>query len=231
MENEDVIRLQMEDTRTALTEKLETLEDKLMNTVQETKAAVDETVASVKETVVGTVQETRSAVKETVASVKDTMHESVEGVKDMMDVSAHVDRHPWLSVGGAVLCGYILGSLIPGGQGPRSERRVVASPAVPRPQYGNGDARHTYQKPQAVAETPTTSSWLSSFDPELQKLKGMAVGAALGMVRDMITEAVPPQMVDQVRTLVDDVTRKVGGEPVPSSTFSESMMGQEKPRF
>jgi len=229
MENEDVIRLQMEDTRTALTEKLETLEDKLMNTVQETKAAVDETVASVKETVVGTVQETRSAVKETVASVKDTMHESVEGVKEMMDVSAHVERHPWLSVGGAVLCGYLLGSLLPGGQEPRRERRL-ASPDVPRTQYGNGDARHTYQKLQPSAET-STPSWLSSFDPELQKLKGMAVGAALGMVRDMITEAVPPQMADQVRNLVDDVTRKVGGEPVASSTFSASSMAQEKPRF
>jgi len=230
MENEDVIRLQMEDTRTALTEKLETLEDKLMNTVQETKAAVDETVASVKETVVGTVQETRSAVKETVASVKDTMHESVEGVKDMMDVSAHVDRHPWLSVGGAVLCGYLLGSLLPSNQESRGERRLP-SPEVPKTQFGNGDGRHKYQKPQALAEAPSTPNWLSSFDPELQKLKGMAVGAALGMVRDMITEAVPPQMADQVRTLVDDVTRKVGGDPVPSSTFSASTMGHEKPRF
>jgi ElaB/YqjD/DUF883 family membrane-anchored ribosome-binding protein len=230
MENEDLIRLQMEDTRTALTEKLETLEDKLMNTVQETKSAVDETVASVKETVVGTVQETRSAVKETMASVKDTMQEGVEGVKDMMDVSAHVDRHPWLSMGGAVLCGYLLGSLLPGGQEPRRERRLAA-PDVPRTQYGNGDGRHKYQPPpQTVAEAPPSSNWLSTFDPELQKLKGLALGATLGMVRDMITEAVPPQMADQVRGLVDDVTRKVGGEPLPQTDFAASM-GQEKPRF
>jgi ElaB/YqjD/DUF883 family membrane-anchored ribosome-binding protein len=230
MENEDVIRLQMEDTRTALTEKLETLEDKLICTVQETKFAVDETVASVKETVVGTVQETRSAVRETVASVKETMHESVEGVKDMMDVSAHVDRHPWLSVGGAVLCGYLLGSLLPSSQEPRRERQL-APPEVPKTPFGNGDARHRYQKPQAIAETSSTPTWLNSFDPELQKLKGMAVGAALGMVRDILTEAVPPQMADKVRNLVDDVTRKVGGDPVPSSTFSTSTMGEEKPRF
>lgn len=229
MENEDLIRLQMEDTRTALTEKLETLEDKLMTTVQETKAAVDETVASVRETVVGTVQETRSAVKETVASVKDTMHDSVEGIKDMMDVSAHVDRHPWLSVGGAVLCGYLLGSLLPGGKESGSERRV-SSPEAPKPQPGNGNGRHKYQKQHAIAEAPSTPSWLSAFDPELQKLKGLALGATLGMVRDMITEAVPPQMVDQVRTLVDDVTRKVGGEPVARSTFSATM-DEEKPRF
>jgi ElaB/YqjD/DUF883 family membrane-anchored ribosome-binding protein len=229
MENEDIIRLQMEDTRTALTEKLETLEDKLVNTVQETKAAVDETVATVKETVVETVQETRSAVKETVASVKDTMNDGVEGVKDIMDVSAHVQRHPWLSVGGAVLCGYLLGSLLPNGQAPRRERRYLS--ADKPSQYGNGDARYNYQKPPAVGQTEAAPSWLSTFDPELQKLKGLAVGAALGVVRDMITEAVPPQMADQVRTLVDDVTRKVGGDPVASAAFSGSTMGQENPRF
>jgi len=44
MENEDVIRQQMEDTRTSLTEKLETLEDKLVSTVTETKAAITDTV-------------------------------------------------------------------------------------------------------------------------------------------------------------------------------------------
>jgi phosphate uptake regulator len=69
----EVIRLQMEETRASLSEKLETLEQQ----------------------VVGTVQDARAAVTDTVETVKEAVHETVETVKDTFDIGAQMQRHPW----------------------------------------------------------------------------------------------------------------------------------------
>jgi len=196
MENEDVIRQQMSDTRTSLTEKLETLEDKLL----------------------GTVEETSQAVSETVANVKESVHDGVEAVKDAMDIGAHVDRHPWLIVGGSVLCGYVLGSLLTENRQPARIAQIPIPPGGPKVLPGNGNGRHKHHKPQAQA---SSSNWLSFLEPEINKLKGLALGATLGTVREMISAEAPPHMAEQLREVIDDVTRKLGGEPIPSSDWTD----------
>jgi len=217
MENEELIRQRMEQTRESLTDKLETLEKKVLTSVE--KAT--------------------SAVTDTVASVKESVHEGVETVKDAVDVPAQVERRPWLMLGGSIVCGYVLGTLL-------SSKKKSASPAVepgPPPSKafrvpGNGHPKA--EKPQAVAETP---SWLSSLEPELQHLKGLALGVTLGTVREMLAGQVPPHIAEQLRTIIDGVTEKIGGEPIPSSDFApaeckaSSSTGQdaefdvEKPRW
>ncbi len=78
----------IENTRSAMTEKLDKLE------------------ARVRETVEGA----QSSVADIVETVKDTVGETVETVKRTLDVQYQVDQHPWLMVGGAALAGYLLGS-------------------------------------------------------------------------------------------------------------------------
>jgi len=190
MESEQVIRHRMEKTRESLIDKIETLENKVMNSVQDAT----------------------SAVNETVASVKETMHDGVETVKEAVDVKAHVDRHPWLMFGGSIFAGYVLSSLLAGGKKSapaRPESRALRFPA-------NG--RHSTEKPAAAP----TGSWLGPVAPELEHLKGLALGVALGTVREMITKEVPPHMAEQLRTIIDGITQKMGGEPVPSSDFAAS---------
>jgi len=198
MADEEVIREQMKETRTNLTEKLEALEQKVEQTVMETKAAVTETVIDTKE-----------AVTDTVATVKETMHEGVETVKDFMDVKAHVQRHPWLMVGGSIVAGYLLGSLL-------AERQPPPRRPMPRPLHTNGGLRRKTEpeEPSAV------SSLLSTFEPQIEKLKGLAVGAALGAVREIVASKTSPEIGERLRTVIDDVTRKVGGETLPSSEFA-----------
>jgi len=184
MENEELIRQRMERTRESLTEKIETLECKVMNSVQEATSSVKETVAN---------------------------------VKDAVDVKAHVDRHPWLMFSGSILAGYVLANLLDGGKRAPPEA-LRPAPPPPKPQRVPGNGRHSSEKPQA----PATSSWLAPIEPEINHLKGLALGVALGTVREMVTEEVPPHMAEQLRTIIDDVTRKIGGEPVPSSDFAAS---------
>jgi len=190
MEDEEVIREKMEETRTSLTEKLESLEEKVLDTVQETTAAVTETVQS----------------------VSDTVQSGVEGVKDFMDMKQHVRNHPWLMLGGAVMCGFFVTNLL--GRSKESRRgppmNGYAQPAPSPPTNG--------QNPIGGL-APLVSPLLGLLEPELKKLKGLAVGVTLGTLREMITAQVPPHMGAELKEVIDGITAKLGGKPIPSSDW------------
>src|SRR5262245_1321712 len=97
----EVIKMQMEETRSALAEKLETLEQHVVGTVQEASAAVT-----------GTVTDVRAAVQDTIGTVKDSVEETVTSVKNTFDLSRQVEQHPWIMLGGSVAAGYIVGRLL-----------------------------------------------------------------------------------------------------------------------
>src|SRR5262245_5136733 len=99
-EEPDVIRQQIDETRSSLTEKLETLEGQVRGTVREAKASVEDTIESVK-----------ASVQHSVASVKRTF-----------DVRYQTERHPWAMVGGSVVAGFVIGSLVAGRRRARDRR-------------------------------------------------------------------------------------------------------------
>ena len=82
----EVIRHQMEETRSSLADKLETLETQLGETVEVATEAVSSTV--------------------------ETVQETVETVKETLDPRIQVERHPWLMMTGAVAAGYIAGCML-----------------------------------------------------------------------------------------------------------------------
>jgi len=198
MENEELIREDMEKTRESLTEKLETLEKKLVDSVQGAT----------------------SAVKETMSTVKETMHEGVETAKAAVDIPAHVEKQPWLMLGGSVLAGYILGTLLESRKRPDALPPPQSQPlkSSHQPTHGNGhskrEKRETPAAPQAKQE-----GWFAMLEPEVNHIKGLALGVALGTVREMLTEQVPPHLAGELRNVIDAVTKKVGGEPLPAADF------------
>jgi ElaB/YqjD/DUF883 family membrane-anchored ribosome-binding protein len=214
MENEDVIRQQMEETRTSLTEKVEILEQKLANSVTETADAFTETVANVTDT-----------VQETVANVKESMEEGVETVKSWFDLGAQVDQHPWAMVAGSMAAGFMLGTFIP-----EKESAKPTSTPLPEPGPSRKTAHHhnggTARRSQP--ERQPSPSWLSQFEPELNQLKGLALGAALGTLREMITGSLSSEMGQRLGEIVDTATRKLGGEPLPSSAFTQPTSSEEE---
>ncbi len=101
MENEpEVIRQQMDETRTALADKLEKLEQQVVGTVHDASEAVNETVGSVKE-----------AVHETVQTVKESVHETMHSVKEVFDIRHQAAVRPWMMMTGAVGLGFLGGLL------------------------------------------------------------------------------------------------------------------------
>jgi hypothetical protein len=209
MANEpEVIRQQMEETRTSLTEKIGLLEQQ----------------------VVGTVQDATSAVAETVENVMEAVTETVDTVKDTLDVRLQVQRHPWAMFGGSVALGFLGGCLFPmaGTDRGRTTRPIREMPwekdwaSAPGPSVrtprGSEAAERWEREPAKTYRDSSRGGWLSwlseQFGPEIAKLEGLAVGAAAGVVRDLVAQSLPEDLQPKVAAILDDVTTKLGGEPV-----------------
>jgi len=203
----EVIRQQMEETRSALSDKLQTLEQQVVETVSEANTAVADTVETVKE-----------AVQNTVDTVKETVDETLERVKDTFDVPLQVRRHPWLMVGGSVALGYAGGYLLERREA-GSKREALSPPSAGYVQTNGlrGSARAErepeYRQNEPAERRAGVGSWLAKeFGPEISKLKALALGALMGVARD----AVVPSLSGEVRTRVEEVinglTARMGGE-------------------
>jgi ElaB/YqjD/DUF883 family membrane-anchored ribosome-binding protein len=225
----EVIKHRMEETRASLTDKLEKLETQVVGTVQGATAAVTDTVEAV-----------TSSVQETVHAVKSTVTDTVESVKESLDITGYVKEYPWLMFGASVAAGFLGGKVFIGpppdrrsgyaarhpedwgagaarhGGALRAEGLMAAGPA------DRGDARHAgngWRGEQAAAparrEGPGMFHTLTQqFEPEIDKLKGVAIGTLFGFAREMLTRSVTPQLAAQLTDVIDGVTRKLGGEPV-----------------
>lgn len=206
-EEPDVIRDQIEETRSALTDKLETLEGQVRETVQSAKETVEDTIENVK-----------SSVQQTVTSVKRTF-----------DLTYQVDRHPWAMVGGSFLTGLVLGHYLEGRRQQQHLRSIRAyaergpdllrSQGVPESlaaERSNG-ARPVAPPTQAFAAEPAPPGLLRqllhTFDDEIEKVKEVAIGAALGIVRDLAKESFP-KLAPQIDEVMNSATAKVGGQPI-----------------
>jgi len=228
MDNEtEVIREQMEETRASLTEKLETLEQQVVTTVQEATTAVAETVETVKEAVNETVATVKDTVQETVATVKGTVEDTVVGVKETFDLQHQIEEHPWGMMAGAVALGYLGGYLL----SPPRPRVVTANIGTQYPLPVSQPI-----PPRPVASEPTSSgpNWWTGvsamFAPEIAKVKGLALGVALGIVRDSITQAAPAQMQAELGNVIDSITAKLGGEPLQAPVLPQGFGESEERR-
>lgn len=203
----EVIKQQMLETRTSLTEKLEALEDQVASTVRNTTEAVTETASAVK-----------GAVENTVNTVKDSVQETVESVKESLDLSRQMENHPWLMLGGAVLAGYVGARLLSGaetvaGTVAGTVAASVSPPPAREPERfsstGNGQSHSQAQ--------PASSFWdamLHSFQPTISKLEELAIGATSAVVGDMIVKAAPEGVRSELTAIFDELTRSLGGKPM-----------------
>jgi len=196
----EVIHHEMEEKRASLAEKLDTLENQVLGTVHEATAAVSHTVEDVK-----------SVVDTVTGSVKDTVESVADTVKHAFDMRDHVRRHPWGMFCGAVAVGFVGGRMLaPAHSGPAQPTPAAPPPAPPLAPAPRPGARQREEEPQ------------SGMNELLQRVKGMALGALMKVVRDMLSESLPETMKADVMNVVDDFTAKLGGKPVPTDSSSES---------
>jgi ElaB/YqjD/DUF883 family membrane-anchored ribosome-binding protein len=219
------IRKQMEETRTALTEKLEALENQVADTVKSATEAVSEATETVKETV----ESVTEGVKETVESVTEGVKGTVETVADTFNLSRQMEKRPWLILGGSVALGCAVGYLL-GGRSHRYryyQSQPTPPPAPPRESWTSSASSLSSAAPSAEAyrapepprsRGPSVSGW---FGEQLSHLKGLAVSTLMGAVRDLAVRNLPESLTDRVSQELDQLTRRMGGEPIQGHVLPE----------
>jgi len=240
MENEELIREQMNETRAAMSEKLELLEQKVVDTVDGTATAVTDAVEAVKDTV----KETTSAVAETVCQVKESVSETVHtvtdtvkggltSVKDFFDIR----KNPWLGIGGSVVAGYVVAKFVfpprrdpiqglssAGGYTVTSTPPSAAA-AVPAPSQRSHAMSTNGGSHRDKSKSADSKGWLASlagqWEPEINKVKGMALGMLIDVSRDVVVKAMPPQWKEQLMGVFQGLASKLHATP-------ESLEGDEE---
>jgi ElaB/YqjD/DUF883 family membrane-anchored ribosome-binding protein len=101
---------QIDERQAAVTDKMGSVEERVQETVDGVKATVESAIEGFKQ-VQETVDGAKAAVDAMLESVHGTVHETVERMKPAADLLEHVQQNPWLLLGGAILMGYIFGSL------------------------------------------------------------------------------------------------------------------------
>jgi ElaB/YqjD/DUF883 family membrane-anchored ribosome-binding protein len=225
MADPEVIQAQMDETRHRLAENLDKLTRQTADTVQEVASSVSNTVESVQESV----EAVTDAVQGSVEAVTETVHETVGGMKNLFDIAGHVDRNPWLMVGGAAALGFFACRML---TPPSPSREALPpSPSLPPPTpapakapemsletspgarrlEGHWPEEHTHEQsePKGFLEGLT-----ESYGPLLDKLKSFAIGAAMGVARNVIAPNGAAGIASDIRGMIDNFTKQMGGEPI-----------------
>lgn len=188
VQRDDDIRQNIRETRASMTEKLEMLEERVQGTIEGARSTVEDIVGNVKGTVDDTMEKVKGTVDDTVDKVKGTVDNTFEKVKRTIDLQYQVDRHPWLMFGGAVLAGYVLGSL---GSGRASKRDHDT-------QYATAAARpvgtFAYSEPSYPSQPQQRGMW-DDLRNQLRDETGVLLSATITgvteLLRNVLRESVP----------------------------------------
>jgi len=203
MENEaELIRQQMLETRTSLSEKLEALQEQVLSTVEDTTKTVTDTVQTVQE-----------AVQDTVSTVSDSVQDTVDTVKETFDLSRQMQNHPWLMVGGAVAIGYVGGRLLERGlpRIPLTRMNGYATAAT------SGPAPHPTNQP----------SWFSNLlGPMFKQVQELAIGAIAGVASDLAMQHAPENLRGKLNEMTENIASSLGATPIHGLLSEETFNGK-----
>jgi hypothetical protein len=167
----------MDETRSQLSDKLSSLEHQVSATVQTTGTAVNATV---------------EAVQQTVETVTDAARDTVQYVRRAFDIPRHVERHPWLALGGSVVLGYLAAEFLT-----RAKKQGAGSTAPSSPLPAPSQTRESAEPEVQTAATDAALAAAYESGSKIsfwREMRTMAIGALIGIAEDVISHAVPPVM-------------------------------------
>lgn len=167
IDSPEAIRQQIETTKSQLWEKLDTLENQVSDAVLSTSTAVSETVAS---------------VQETFSNVTESVHESVQSVSNAFDLPLQVRKHPWLTLGGSFVIGYLAREILDASirvpdEGRRNDPQTSESIGISNHENG----RHSTEATRDAASQ--SNLWAET--------KGMLAGVLMTAVSAIVARSVP----------------------------------------
>ena len=232
----DVIKHQMEHTRAALTDKLEALEHQVTDTVTGAAETVEKVRQTVQETVSGaveTVATMQHCIQDTVQSVRESVRETAETVSETLDLRKQVERHPWAMMAGATAVGFGVGVLVARVDIPEASSAMAPSIASRSSSSGSNGSNGGWSSPppsvfqQEKRRESNGQRSRQDFDeespwtPAVNKLKGLAIGAMFGVLRDVLAKSMPEALSGQVSEVIDNFTTTLGGKPIVGRVLPE----------
>jgi len=203
---QNLIQQQMEETRASLSNKLEALETQVAETVQTATDAVQtatEAVQSTKDAVAETVE----TVKDSVGEIRERVGETVRSVASFFDINRQAQERPWVVLGGAVGLGCLAGWYLTSGKNAKK-----AAARAPAPPQTFADATAVQPAVQQTAPSAPAAEKPSWFSKEVGHLRGLAIGLAMGTLRDLAKQTLPEAFSGRVAEEVDRLTPQFGGE-------------------
>src|SRR5262249_46000678 len=141
------------------------------------------------------IENTRAAMTEKLEMLEERARETVESAKSAMqhtiDVHYQVDQHPWKMVGASVLVGYLLGRVTSGGSASSridGQRILILDTPVVIGTSSTSQKR-IEQDPSSrskLQEPELSGGILEQYKDELAIIKVAAIGAMVGVMRDLI---------------------------------------------
>ena len=169
-ESPEMIRQQMQQTRRQLAEKLESLEQQVSATVQTTETAVNATIGAVQ-------------------TVEGAVHNVVDSVANGLDVSRHVEQHPWLAVGSAFVAGYLAAEFLTGPDKESTASQKSSSPLSTIPTDQSSAPSVAARLADAASITAGHPS--NTVSSPWQQLRDATIGSLIGIVPEIISRIVP----------------------------------------
>lgn len=161
----------------------------IMQNVRQTCTELAAKFEQLHKQVIKPVERAKNAVTSTVGTVTETVSSAKQVVES---VGEQVAKRPWLAMAGSIAAGLGAG-LLTGGRS--AESCSIASEF-------NGYA----------ASIPTPPSKPGFLNKQFNKLTGVAVGAGLAIVRDLVKDKMPA-WADAADSITNDLTEQFGAVP------------------
>ena len=216
-DQQEAILRDMKETRASMSEKLEALENQVADKVQPVADAVER----VSEAAAHIVED----VKDTVHEVTGKVEETVKAVSSAFDLREQFARRPWLALGVAATTGCVLATLL--GRRSRSAPET-STDSVSRSKHGKNGSNGWHRSEAKVkpAQNKETDLPEGLFTEELRKLKGLAIGSLMNVLRELAKKGLPDLIGSRIADEIDTLTSRLGAEPIPGSVLGNEPEGE-----
>jgi len=205
--------------------------DRLREQMANTRCSISEKLDLLERRVISTVEGATTAVADTVETVKESVRESVHSVQTSLDPIRQVERNPWVTVAVSFGAGYAAGKLLEGNHGRAPSTIIDQPPAWPHPSTSTHEMASNHGAHHTDSRSGLVRQLIEPLEPEVRKLKELGIGMLFGLVRDFLHEAAPESLRSRLTEVVDDVTRKMGGEPVKGPVFENAFASNRADQF
>jgi len=154
---------------------------------------IDETKSSLQEKF----HTLKNEVSSTMAAASDNVQETVETIKKSFSLTHHIENHPLAALGISVAIGYLLYSIVDSAKSSESFTKTQSNETDLKP-----DIKKSYSKISSIAER---------YAPEMNAIRGLAIGSGLGLLGNVISDVFPSSIRPEVNRIFEDFKAKATG--------------------